>query len=243
LVDNGKPKGLLTGTDQTHYQSWTRFTYNTASGVLEKVDRYHDIPGSGVRTLSTNYYRTVHQFDTRGRQQYEIQVVSGTVATNSREQVTQAVYDVLDRVTEIKRGVSADSAAAPTIPNHDMGSSYISYPTLYPITVTVYDGGGVGDGHVSKERRYHSTTANDYTGANYSRNFRGHLRGVEPIYVNTSGVETAIGPFTVHDVNWLGATTAAALYTSNPTWSSVISNDTYAASTASNRHLNQNILR
>jgi RHS repeat-associated protein len=197
---------------------------------LQQADRYHDIPASGFGTLSTNFYRSIHQYDTRGRQQYEIQVVSGTATSNSREQVTQSVYDVLNRIIEVKKGVSGDSAAN----QHDMGSSYTSYPTLRSIAATVFDGGGVGDGYVTKEKRYHGTGTNDFTGANYHRNFRGHLRGVEPFYMNGS-TETAIGPFTVHDATWIGLTTSSANYTANLTWTSVVADDDYAETISTNR--------
>jgi hypothetical protein len=88
---------------------------------------------------------------------------------------------------------------------------------------------------VTKTRTYWGTGANDYTGEKYHRNFRGQLRGIEPFYGN-AGSESAIGPFTVQDVNWAGNVTATALYDTNlSNWNTVISDDVYASTEETNR--------
>jgi hypothetical protein len=168
----GKPTGLSAGTGQSHYLSLTRNGHDAVDGMLLQVDTYHDIPSSGDGTLSTNFYRTIHQYDDLGREGYTIQIASGTGTSNGVEQVTKRIYDVLGRVVEVQRGVSGAG--------HNMGSSYTTYPTLDKVSATVFDAGGIGDGQVTKTRSYYGTGANDYTGMNSHLTFRGQLRGVEP---------------------------------------------------------------
>ncbi len=101
-----------------------------------------------------------------------------------------------------------------------------------------YDGGGVGDGHITKKKEYHTTTA--FTGQEFHVSYRGDLRGIEPFY-GSGATETAIGPFTVFDVNWAGERVANGVFDVNPTWtgsSGVLKNDglsDYADSTETNR--------
>ncbi len=232
-ASGGIPTGIPAAPNQADYVSWTRYNYEAQSGRLKSLDRYHDIPSSGDGTLSTNYYRTITQYDALGRVEYTIQVVSGTSATDRKEQVTRYDYDVRDRVIEVKMGVSGDSASN----NHNMTDDYDTYPTLRTISKTVYDDGGVGDGHVTNAKRYHGTGTNDYTGVNYELTYRGHSRGTESFYMNGS-TETAFGPYTVTDVDWQGKTSATALYDSALTWSSVLTGDgytNYASVTSSGR--------
>jgi hypothetical protein len=102
----------------------------TPSGRVSYVDRYATIPFEGTGTLGTDFYRSVTQYDLLGRQQYDIQVVRGSASSNRVEQVTQYVYDVRDRVIEVKQGVSGDTAAN----SHDMTDNYNSYPTLVTLS-------------------------------------------------------------------------------------------------------------
>ena len=232
-TSSGVPTGFSSEPAQSDYVSWTRFTRDAVTGSLEHSDRYHDIPSSGTGTLSTNYYRTVTQTNALGRPEYEIHVVSGSSASNRKEQVTRFAYDVLGRVTTVKQGVSGDTAAN----SQNMTDNYNTYPTLRTVWETVYDDDGVGDGHVTKTRRYHGTGANDYTGVNYKLTYRGHVRGQEPFYHNGTS-ETAAGPYTVLDVDWRGLTTAQGQFTSAPTWSTVLTGDgytDYASTTSTNR--------
>ncbi|WP_339910566.1 RHS repeat-associated core domain-containing protein [Symmachiella dynata] len=225
----------FSGTDpgQSDYVSWTRNNYASDTGRLESVDRYHDIPTSGDGTLSTNYYRTITQYDPMGRVEYTIQVVSGSSATDRKEQVTQNAYDIRDRVIEIKMGVSGDSASN----SHSMTDDYDTYPTLRTISKTEYDDGGVGDGYLTKIRRYFGTGSDDFTGGNYFYTYRGHWRGVEPFY-GSGGSETSVSPSTVLDANWLGQVISAAAYDTDVTWSTVLTGDgysDYASSNSTNR--------
>ena len=228
-VTSSAPTGFSSDPSQSDYVAWTRYDYDDATGKLSTIDTYHDIPSSGTGTLSTNFNRTVMQFDDEGRSTYTIQTVSGISTSAGVEQVSQSVYDVLGRVIETKMGVSDSS--------HDMTSGYTTYPTLRTVSKSVYDESGVGDSVVTQSQRFHGTGANDYAGVNYKRTYRGHLRGQEPFYHNGSS-ETAAGPYTVIDIDWRGLTTAQGLYKSTPTWSTVLTGDgytDYATGTATNR--------
>ncbi|WP_010584091.1 RHS repeat domain-containing protein [Schlesneria paludicola] len=231
-TSSGVPTGFSTAPTQSDYVNWSRTTYD-AVGRLSSVDSYATIPPSGSGTLGSDFYRSIVQYDSLGRLQYGIDVIKGSTSSNRVEQVTQLVYDALDRVTQVNTGVSGDSSAN----SHDMTDSYNAYPTLRTRSQVVYDGGGVGDGHVTKGRKFFGTGSSDYTGANYYRTYRGDLRGIEPFYVSSS-TETPIGPYPVKDVDWLGRTTTAALFDAAPTWSTVLTGDgysAYAASTSANR--------
>ncbi len=216
---NGVPNGFSTEPSQSDYTAWTKRTYTNLIGQLDYVDRYHDIPASGAGTLSTNFYRTLYRYDDEGRQEYTVQVVSGTSSSSATEQVNRLLYDVMNRATEIQTGVSSTG--------HDMTSDYDTYPTLTTRSKTVYDDDSVGDSLVTQTQTFHGSGANDYTGVNRHLTYRGHLRGTEPFYHNGSG-ETATGPFSIRDVDWMGKVVASAKYTSNPTWSTVLTGDGYS---------------
>lgn len=232
-TSNSEPVGFSTNPAQSDYVSWQVNTHDEVTGELIYNDRYHDIPSSGSGTLSTNFYRTISQKDALGRQKYKIQVVSGSSASDRKEQVTQYVYDVHSRLIETKKGVSGDSSSN----SHNMTDDYDTYPTLRTISMTEYDNGGVGDGLVTKTKQFFGTGTNDYTGTNYQRTYRGHTRGLESFYMSGS-TETPFGPYWVRDVNWYGKPTAKALYDTVPTWSTVLTGDgytTYASTTSTNR--------
>jgi RHS repeat-associated protein len=228
-TSGGAPTGFSTAPSQSDYVAWTHYTYNSNNGYLQYIDRYVDSPSSGSGTLSTDFYRTVKQYDTLGRLQYIVDVVSGSVITSEVEQVTQYVYDIHDRVIQLNKGVSPLGA--------NMGSNYTSYPTMYTVSQTVYDSSGVGDGYVTQASRFYGTGTTNYTGTNYYRTYRGHLRGFEPFYMSGS-TSTPIGPYTVQDVDWKGRPTTTAQYSADPTWSSVLTSGgytAYASSTSTNR--------
>jgi RHS repeat-associated protein len=232
-TSSGAPTGFSTAPSQSDYVTWTHYTYDAITGYLIYTDRYIDSPSSGSGTLSTDFYRTVTQYDTLGRKQYNIQVIRGSVHSNRVEQVTQYVYDVRDRLIQTNKGVSGDLAAN----SQDMTDSYNVYPTLYAISQVVYDNGGVGDDFVTKTRKFFGTSSTSYTGTNFYLTYRGHVRGLEPFYVSGS-TETPMGPYTVNDVDWNGRATTTAQYSADPTWTSVLSSDgypAYASSASTNR--------
>ena len=231
-TSSGAPIGFSTAPNQSDYVRWTHTTYDTA-GRVSYVDRYASIPSSGTGTLGTDFYRTVTQYDLLGRKQYQVQVVRGSTSSNRVEQVTQYIYDSHSRVIEAKQGVSGDTAAN----SHNMTDNYNVYPTLVTLSKTEYDTGGVGDGYVTKFKRYHGTGTNDYTGRNYKRTYRGSVRGIEPFYMSGS-TETPTGPYVVDDLGWNGRVTGSAQFKITPTWGTVLTGDgytSYASSTATNR--------
>ncbi len=239
-TSSGAPTGFSTDPGQSDYVGWTRYTYNSPAGWLTYTDRYATIPSSGTGTLGSDFYRSVTQYDTLGRKQYDVQVIRGSASSNRVEQVTKYTYDILDRVIQVDQGVSGDTAAN----SQDMTDNYNNYPALVTVSKTEYDAGGVGDGFVTKTKQYFGTGTNDFTGTNYKRTYRGHLRGVEPFYMSGS-TETPIGPYPVTDVDWKGRTTTQALYDIAPTWSSVLTGDgysSYASSTSTNRRTQEDIL-
>lgn len=197
----GVPTGLAAGTNQGHYRAWTRYSYDTVTGHTTSVKRYHKIPSSGDGTLDTNFYETLYEYAALGDIMTTEQYVR-TDAGQNKYQLTERVYDKLGRLIEIKKGFTAASPRR--------------------VQRIEYDGGGPGDGWVTRVVQYYSpgpdsNTAN--TGANYYRTYRGHLRGIEPIFnYNQTAIPPTYsvqGPFTVHDVNWRGQTMATAHYSSN----------------------------
>jgi RHS repeat-associated protein len=232
-TSSGAPTGFSTAPSQSDYVTWTHYTYDANTGYLTYTDHYIDSPSSGYGTLGTDFYRMVTQYDTQGRKQYDIQVIRGSAHNNRVEQVTQYVYDVRDRVIQVNKGVSGDVAAN----SQDMTDSYNVYPTLYTISQTVFDNGGVGDDYVTKTRRFFGTSSTNYTGTTFYRTYRGHARGLEPFYVSGT-TETPMAPYTVNDVDWKGRPTTTVKYGTDPTWSSVLTGDgypAYASSTSTNR--------
>ena len=240
LNGSGLPSGLLGTTTQADYLSWTRYDYDDLTGQPSIVDNYHAIPSSGNGTPSTNFNRAVTQYDDLGRRQYMIQVVTGDGSTGV-EQVTKFSYDVRDRVTTMERGVSLSGSGT-----NDMGSTYsTNYPTLAKIIETEYDSGGVGNGHATKIKHYHGTGANNWTGANKYYTYRGHLRGIEPIYYSSG--EATTGPYTVMDTDWMGRTVAKAKFSSTSNfgtgWSTVVGDDDYAENATDGNRLSLDATR
>jgi RHS repeat-associated protein len=239
-TSGGVPTSFSTAPSQSDYVAWTHYTYDATTGWLTYADRYFNIPASGSGTLSTNFYRTVTQYDTLGRTQYVIQVIRGSASNNRVEQVTQNVYDVRGRLIQVNKGVSGDTAAN----SQDMTDNYNVYPTLYTLSQTVYDNGGAGDGLVTKTRTFFGTGTTSYTGTNYYYTSRGKLRGIEPFYMSGS-TETPIGPFTVMDLDAKGRITTTATYDTDPTWSTVLTGDgytAYASTTSTHRRTQQDTL-
>ena len=229
--NGGIPTGLLTGTGQSHYLAWTKYTYDTVKGNLKYVDRYHLIPNTGNGNHSTYFHRIGYDYDTLGRPEYTIQQVSGAPNSNGVEQVHRYSYDILGRVTEVQRGVSAAGS--------NLGTTADDYDNLPSLSLTKvseieYDDGGVGDGDITRYVNYHGTGTNDYFGVKFAYDYRGRLRGAEPFYRNGSS-DSAVAPFTVRDVNWRGRQVAVARYSSAPNWSSVVGNDNYAANVSTAR--------
>ena len=207
-VTAGATPALSSSPSQDDYVRWTRFDYDDVNGRLEHADRYHNIPSSGNGTISTDFYRTIYQYDNRGRTSHIIQQVSGSPTSSGLEQAYKFTYDVLDRVTLVEKGVSPTATA--------MGTNYDTYPTWYKLIEREYDSGNVGNSYLTEQKNYYDS--DKYTGAVFHKTFRGHLRGIEPIYEDGTGEEDDEGPYRAFDVDWMNRTTATALYTVEPTW-------------------------
>lgn len=230
LDGSNLPEGLLAGTTQAHYVTLTTYVYDPVTGQQTETRRYHDIPSSGAGTLSTHYDATIYKYDHMGRREYTIQTVSGTSAgaAASVEQVTKVIYQhpFMDRIVATVAGVSDDS--------HAMSSDYSTYPTLRLMSLSVYDDGVIGDGHMTRAVSFFGTGPYDVTAVNYFRDYRGRLRGIRPIYYN-GAAETAIGPFTVQDIRWDGRVTNVSVYDTEPTWATVLADDDYAGTITTDR--------
>jgi len=215
------PTGIDGGENQSKYITWTRYGYNTATAMLENVDRYHIIPSpaSGDGAMSTNFSRTIYRYDALGRQTRTIQVISGTDAINLTHcitQITEAKYDKPGRVKAVYRGVGD-----------------ANQPTLHKVAESFFDEAvpgngidGIGDGLTTSTLAYydanHIAPSHAYKTV-YHRNWRGQLRGIEP----------GAAPYVVQDVDNMGRVTAAAQYQANLTWPAVTGDDNFAATVAS----------
>jgi RHS repeat-associated protein len=232
LNSSGVPVALQSGTTQSDYVSLTNYSYDQTTGQLLSANRYFDVSGN---VSGTNYYPTGFIYDLQGRKVATAQYVSG-----SATQVHVQAYDYLGRVTDGYKGVyPSGMPAASNIYTCSSGVySYASF--LQHVSHTAYD----PDNNVTQRSGYYA--AGSYTGANYHRNFRGYVRGVEPFYGSDAGGTntTSFGPYQVTDVDWQGRTIDTAIYSSSsdnspPDWYSIVNDDTglgdgsYAASNQS----------
>ena len=223
-TSGGVPIGFDTEPSQSDYVTWVKNTY-TDTDLLQFTDRYYDIPSSGSGTVSANYHRTAYLYDAQGRREYVIQTVSGSPTASGVEQVTQTVYDAMDRVAEVKRGVSSAS--------HSITLSYDAIPTtLKTVSKRYYDGADAstplvaGNGYLTRVETYFAdgTAETDRTTVLQHYDFRGRLRGIEP----------EIAPYTVLDLDWAGQALAAGSFTAAPTSWSGLAED-YAETTTTDR--------
>lgn len=220
------PTGLTNINDFSKTLTLTEYDYGEVSGQLVNTHRYHNIPSTGTRgstttDLGNDYYKTVLLYDEMGRTEYTVQLVSGISSSTAVEQITQSVYDKLSRVIETKKAISSSS--------NDLGTNFNTFTgvTFKTVSKTEYDENGVGDGYVTKTMNYYDADNNGYyIGLNYKYTFRGHRRGVEPVY-KTDSSESDYGPYTVLDLDWSGKVTAQALFHSQPNWSTILSNEGY----------------
>jgi RHS repeat-associated protein len=203
----GDPPVALGNLESATKKSLTKYSYST-TGLVSEVQRYHDTTGT---TAFDDYYSTRYLYDAEGKVGVTIQDVA-----SGKYQVTVTLRDVLGRPIETRRAVTS---TAPTATNFATLTG--SLPSGYAVvSTTTYDGGVVGDGHVTKSRTYHTAGSGaKYTDSLYKRTYRGHLRGVERQHY--SGSTADVKPYHVFDVDWLGRTTATAAYTTEPsTWPS-----------------------
>jgi len=213
-VTVSNPPDASESLPQSAYTSWTKVAYNEQS-FPQTITRYHSIPTSASGSLGNNYYQVWFDYDELGQRTHIVEIMSGTGSSNAVEQVTKLIYDNTHdhRLIQTQRYVSDTS--------DDLGVAFNSYnnTAFKTLQELEYDNGGIGDGHVTGVKRKFGTGTNNYTGEALHRTFRGHLRGIEPFFYDTSsGAEANIGPYVVFDPNWEGVDIARALYDTEPTW-------------------------
>jgi len=221
----GVPVGFTSEPSQDDYVYWMQSTYNE-NQQLEFTDRYHSIPSSGSGNVTFNYDRTAYLYDAQGRREYVIKTVTGGPTASGVEQITQTLYDDLDRVSEVKQGVS-DSA-------HSIGLGYDQIPaTLKTVRKVYYDGADdstpltAGDGHLTRSESYFAdgTTEADRSTVLRHYDYRGRLRAVEA---------EESPRYTINDLDWSGRLLAIGRFTSAPgSWAGLA--EDYAEATSSGR--------
>lgn len=222
------PVGVKETSGSLNYVSLSINAYDGASGQLKHTDRYHKIPAYNALpgALSTNFDRTCHIYAPEGRPAGGIKTVEGTETSA----VVQAIFndlDVLGRVIGTKRWRGTAFDVTPAQVNYDWVKSLADAKP--PSTTTEYDADGVGANFVTKSRRYYGTGANDYLESNFTRTFRGHLRGV-----HRKNGTASVTPYNVMDVDWMGRQTATAQYATAPaTWPTDYANYVYNGNPAS----------
>jgi RHS repeat-associated protein len=139
-VSSAKP----TGTESiASIQSLSRQVLDN-SGRLIHVDRYFDLTAGSptysassvtIGTLNTNYYRTSYEYDDGGRK---------SKAVNALGTITRIIYDGIGRVTSTWIGTDDTPTTGYFSPTNTSGTN------LVKISENEYDGGGVGDGTLTK---------------------------------------------------------------------------------------------
>lgn len=218
----GMPK--ITSDTQSEYVALTTYLCNRVNGQLSQVNRYHNIPSSGigqegVDSASKNYYGTRYYYDLQGRRSASAEYVD-----DAHYQVTVKVLDFLGRLKEIRRGVD------PAVPANFASIGGASLASGHARTVSFEYDSGVGDGHLTSRKQFFGIGANDFLKTVVHRTFRGHVRGVE----GHNGLQnpTEVSPFLVIDVDWLGRETATSIFTTEPSWFNnfaSVSDDGYAS--------------
>ena len=206
-------------TTTSTYVTRTVYSYDSVDGQLEHVDRYYDISGS-------KKYRTTYFYDEQGRRAATIQDVD-TESTPKSYQVTLNLFDDLGRITETHH----DAVSTKPANYAALFSSGTPVSSFAKLSVTEYDSDGVGDGHVTKQTQYHTSSV--YTEMTYKRTYRGHVRGVHREY--TDSTTDDVKPYSVVDIDWMGRTTDSAQYAWTMTdWGDVLTGDGYTDYIASN---------
>jgi RHS repeat-associated protein len=137
--------GLPDGSEQiTNIQTLSR-SYTNAAGQIVSQDVYFNLSGvnysyaPNLGVEGTNYYRTRIDYDVRGREN-RVQDPTGTIA--------RTVYDGLDRVVSQWVGINDTPMVGPWSPTNPAG--------MTQTMADQYDGGGVGDGDLTKSTQYPS---------------------------------------------------------------------------------------
>ena len=146
--------GVPTGAEAVgSVESLSRDHYNKAWQLVNS-DEYHDLNGLAYSATTTtlgsqgaNYYRTTLGYDGRGRNNRVVDA-TGTVS--------RTLYDGLGRPTSTWVGTD-DAGATNSNPQGSGGGN-----NMLRLTTMAYDGGGVGDGNLTRLATHvDATAAND----------------------------------------------------------------------------------
>ena len=202
--------------NSANYTWLTEHQYDEISGRLTHTDRYHNIGGAaGVASA----YRTTFLYDKLGRPAgIGQEVASGAVQWNV------SLFDLNGRLTESRRGVSSSSSHDYDDLDDPISSTPPTNFSGYATAVTYeYDEGDIGDGYLTKRVETNTVDSSHavdrYTEHHYHRTYRGHLRGIERRHFDGTSTADAT-PYEAYDVDWRGNRVAAAIYSSEPSWSS-----------------------
>jgi RHS repeat-associated protein len=140
-VSSGRP----TGTEAIgSLQSLSR-SYRNAAGQTTHTDAYFDLSGlsystsTTLGTENTHFYRTEYQYDTTGAVK-RVETPLGTI--------TRTVRDGIGRVVSEWVGTDDTPSSGNWSPTNTTGTN------LVKVREYEYDGGGVGDGNVTKVTEY-----------------------------------------------------------------------------------------
>lgn len=194
--------------------------YDHSIGKMNESRSYHNVFPYSDGSLGTSFDSTKYFYDNEGRQHQTVSYVD-----TNRWQWSEQVYDGLGRSVATNKGV---------------GSSSVSAPTMARTSRTVYDNGGVGDGYVTHQIQYYSSTSQETKnyGTRMHYDYRGRLRGSHPIHNVSDNLasETASAPYRIQDLNWEGQVIRTGVYNSDfsGTWSSIVDTDNYVSSSDGN---------
>ena len=137
---SGVPTGLSSGTDQTHYLTWTRLERDDLSGKPIKTHVYHDIPSSGNGTKNTNYAERLRGYNAAGLADRS-EAPGGTI--------TRTVFDAIDRVDSTWIGTDDTPTSGDWSPTNNTGAN------MTKVVEYEYDGDSAGgNGNRTKQITY-----------------------------------------------------------------------------------------
>ena len=140
-VSGGRPTGAET---IAKVQSLSR-SYTNAAGQVTYSDAYFNLNGLAYSTSTTfgtegtNFYRTRYQYDAKGQ-------LNRTVTPQGT--ITRTVYDALGRKASEWVGTDDTPTTGAWSPSNTAGTN------LVKVREYEYDGGGVGDGNLTKVTAY-----------------------------------------------------------------------------------------
>jgi len=195
--------GVPTGAEAiSGLQSLSRDYFDTGSRLTNK-DSYFNLTGltysqaPNLGTLGTHFYRMSYNYDLKGRKDRFVDW-TGTVA--------RTVFDVRDRAVSSWIGTDDTPTSGDWSPTNTAGTN------LVQVTASEFDGGGIGDGNLTKARQFTSVGVSLDTVMQYDfRNRQLQSRGpdnvaVQNTYDNLNHV-TVLQTYADGDVNFvIGAT-------------------------------------